>query len=115
MEALNQLSQALDNKVKRMEVTPISAIYSSYIPKKRAVTNCYFLLTDFPQSKLTSTSILLSNELNSEFNSAELNQINLISLSKMMFEGTKPMEGLELSALFLAIKKQRNDDNKSLL
>lgn len=46
---------------------------------------------------------------------AEANQISLISLSKKMFEGTKPMEGAELKALYKAMKKQRNSNIESLL
>ena len=38
-----------------------------------------------------------------------------ISLSKNMFEGTKPMEGAEIKALYKAIKKQRNSSTESLL
>lgn len=115
--ALNQLAQALEsNKRQRMEATPIAAIHSSYAPPKNInITNCYYLLTEVPQYKSTTSTILLSKGYSAGFNSAEANQISLISLSKKMFEGTKPMEGAELKALYKAMKKQRYSNIESLL
>jgi len=115
MEALNQFAQALENKRQRMEATPIAAIHSSYAPKNINITNCYYLLTEVPQYKSTTSTILLSKKYSTGFNSAEANQISLISLSKKMFEGTKPMEGAELKSLYKAMKKQRNSNIESLL
>lgn len=115
--ALNQISQALEsNKRQRMEATPIAAIHSSYVPPKNInITNCYYLLTEVPQYKSTTSTILISKRHSTGFNSTEVNQISLISLSKKMFEGTKPMEGAELKALHKAMKKQRNSNIESLL
>ncbi len=116
MEALNQLARALENKRQRMEATPIAAIHSTYSPAKYInITNCFDLLTEVPQYKSTTSTILLSKGYSNGFNSAEANQISLISLSKKMFEGTKPMEGAELKALYKAMKKQRNSNIESLL
>lgn len=62
-----------------------------------------------------ASSVVLTKGYCPDFNSAEANQISLISLSKSMFEGTKPMQGAELSALYKAMKKQRNSNIDSLL
>lgn len=114
MEALNQFAKALENRARIMEATPLAEIHSS-LPKIKNITNCYYLLTEMPALKFTASSTLITNKYSSDFNSAEANQISLISLSKLMFHGTKPMQGLELKSLHNAMKKQRNSNIDSLL
>ena len=120
MLELLQLAQSFEKLATRKqgaEATPLTEIHSSLGPPKKAnITDCYFLLTEIPKTNNLASTILLSKEINSDkFNSAEANQLNLMSLSKELFEGTKPMTGVELKSLFKAISKQRNRDVSTLL
>ena len=120
MLELLQLAQTFEKvsaRKQRVEAASLTEIHSSFNPpKKTNITDCYFLLTEIPKTNNLTSSILLSKEINSDkFNSAEANQLNLMSLSKEMFEGTKPMKGVELKSLYKAINKQRNSDVNSLL
>lgn len=113
MEALTLLAKAFENRAQIKGVTPITGIHSS-LPKNKNITNCYYLLTEIPALKFTASSTLITKAYSSDFNSAEANQISIISLSKLMFDGTKPMQGAELKALHKAMKKQRTSNLDSL-
>ncbi|MDX2173970.1 MAG: hypothetical protein SFY56_12680 [Bacteroidota bacterium] len=111
IDAVSTLAKSLENKRKRMEATPIVGVYSTFTPKKEQITNCYYLLTEIPSLKGKESCTPLTKS----FISAESNQISLMVLAKEMFENTKPIDGIELKALYLAMKKQRESNPESML
>lgn len=120
MLELLQIAQTFEKVAARKQgatASPLTEIHTSLnLPKKANITDCYFLLTEIPKTNNLASTILLSKEINSDkFNSAEANQLNLMSLSKELFEGTKPMNGIELKSLYKAINKQRISDINTLL
>jgi hypothetical protein len=116
MEALSQLARDFERTVQIMNATPVSAIHATYVPPpNKNITNCYFLLTAVPNYNYTTSCTTITQGFCPDFNSALANQISLMSLSKSMFEGTKPMQGSELKSLYKAMKKQRNSNINSLL
>lgn len=110
-EAISTLAKSIDNRRKRMEATPIAAVYSTFTPRREQITNCYYLLTEIPTLKIKESGTAISKT----FISSESNQVSLILLAKEMHNSSKPMEGIELEALYLTMKKLRQTNPDSML
>lgn len=115
MLEISEISQALEKIASRRHnvgAFHLTETHSSFIPpQQQNVTKCYFLLTELPIHKNVTHAILLSKEPNS----VQVNQFDIINLSKEMYEGTKPMIGVELNSLYKAINKQHNTNVNFLL
>ena len=98
-----------------MEATPVHEIHKAYVPKTPQITNCYYMLTVMPAQKRIESCKSIFETDNTESSYAGSDQSTLLGFSNKLFEGTKPLVGIELQALYLAMKKQRESASDSLL
>lgn len=114
-EAVTVISKSLDHKRRRMEATPVLEIHKTFVPKTPQITNCYYMLTVMPAQKRIDSCKSIFETDNTESSYAGSDQSTLLGFSNKLFEGTRPLVGIELQALYLAMKKQRESSSDSLL
>jgi len=98
--------QILEAQKRKMEVTPLTGIHAPYSsPGKER--NLYYTITNIPNNKTELSDIFISTK--EQFQASPIyNQFEFMSTSTHIMEGTKPMTGKALQALYKAMLLQRD-------